>query len=147
MQVILLEDVLPLGKAGDLVKVADGYGRNYLIPQKKAIASTEKNLKMLEHQKREVHRTMEKRRKDIQKVAQDIESLSCTLARSVGESGKLFGSVTSMDIESFLKEKGIDIDRKKILLDEPLKSVGIFSVPIKLHADVIAQLKVSVVQE
>ena len=147
MQVILLEDMPSLGKAGDLVKVSDGYGRNFLVPQKKAMVSTEKNLKMLEHQKREVQSRTEKRRKDIQKVAQEIENLSCTLARSVGESGKLFGSVTSMDIESFLKEREIEVDRKKILLDEPIKSVGMYTVPIKLHTDVIAQLKVWVVQE
>jgi large subunit ribosomal protein L9 len=147
MQIILLEDVPSLGRAGDMVKVSDGYGRNFLIPQKKAIVSTEKNLKMLEHQKREVQRTMEKKRKDVQKVAQEIENLSCNIARSVGESGKLFGSVTSMDIEAFLKEKGIDVDRKKILLDEPIKSVGMYSVPVKLHTDVVARLKVWVVEE
>src|SRR5512136_660880 len=101
MKVVLLENVPSLGKAGDLVKVSDGYGRNFLIPQKKAIASTEKNLKMLEHQKRDVQRKIEKKRKDVQKVAQEIENLSCTIPRSVGESGKLFGSVTSMDIEGF----------------------------------------------
>jgi large subunit ribosomal protein L9 len=147
MQVILLEDVLSLGKAGDRVKVADGYGRNFLIPQKKAIVSTEKNLKMLEHQKRDVQRKIEKKRKDIQKVAEEIENLSFSIARSVGESGKLFGSVTSMDIEAFLKERGIEIDRKKILLDEPIKSVGMYTVAVKLHPDVIAKLKVWVVQE
>ena len=147
MQVILLEDVPSLGKAGDRVKVADGYGRNFLIPQKKAIVSTEKNLKMLEHQKRDVQRKIEKKRKDIQKVAEEIENLSFSIARSVGESGKLFGSVTSMDIEAFLKERGIEIDRKKILLDEPIKSVGMYTVAVKLHPDVIAKLKVWVVQE
>jgi len=147
MQVILLEDVPSLGKAGDLVKVADGYGRNFLIPQKKAIVSTEKNIKMLDHQKRDVQRGIEKKRRDVQKVAEEIENLSCTLARSVGESGKLFGSVTSMDIEGFLKERGIEVDRKKIHIEEPIKSVGVYSVPIKLHPEVIANLKVWVVQE
>lgn len=147
MQVILLEDVSPLGKAGDHVKVADGYGRNYLIPKKKAILATEKSIKVLEHQKRLVQHRMAKTKKDIQKMVQEIESLSCTLAKAVGESGKLFGSVTSMDIEAYLKENGIEVDRKKIQLDEPIKSVGQFTVPIKLHADVVAQLKVWVVQE
>jgi len=147
MQVILLEDVSPLGKAGDLVKVADGYGRNYLIPKKKAILATEKNIKVLEHQKRLVQHRMAKTKKDIQKMAQEIETLSCTFARAMGESGKLFGSVTSMDIEAYLKENGIEVDRKKIHLDEPIKSVGKFAVPIKLHPDVVAQLKVWVVQE
>ena len=147
MQVILLEDVTSLGKTGDLVKVSDGYGRNYLIPQKKAILATEKNLKALEHQKRLVQHRVSKARKDVQKLAQEIESLSCTFAKPVGESGKLFGSVTTMEIEAYLKENGIDLDRKKIHLEEPIKSVGMYSVPIKLHPELIAHLKVWVVQE
>ena len=147
MQVILLEDILSLGKAGDLVKVSDGYGRNYLIPQKKAILATEKGLKMLEHQKRQVQVRMGKMKKDLDKVAQQIEGLSCTFTKSVGESGKLFGSVTSMEIETVLKENGINVDRKKIVLDEPIKSIGVFTVPIKLHPEIVAQLKVWVVQE
>jgi large subunit ribosomal protein L9 len=147
MQVILLEDVSSLGKAGDLVKVSDGYGRNYLVPQKKAILATEKNIKALDHQKRLVQHRMAKTKKDIQKMAQEIESLSCTFAKAVGESGKLFGSVTSMEIETFLKENGLEVDRKKIHLEEPIKSVGMYTVPIKLHPDVTAQLKVWVVQE
>ena len=147
MQVILLEDVSSLGKAGDLVKVSDGFGRNYLIPQKKAILATEKNIKVLEHQKRLVQHRMAKTKKDIQRMAQEIENLSCTFAKAVGESGKLFGSVTSMEIEAYLKENGIEVDRKKIHLEEPIKSVGMFTVPIKLHPDVIANLKVWVVQE
>lgn len=147
MQVILLEDIPSLGKAGDLVKVSDGYGRNFLIPQKKAILATEKGLKMLEHQKRQVQHRMGKMKKDLDKVAQQIEALSCTFTKSVGESGKLFGSVTSMEIETYLKENGIEVDRKKIVLDEPIKSIGMFTVPIKLHPEIVAQLKVWVVQE
>jgi len=147
MQVILLEDVPSLGKVGDQVKVSDGYGRNYLIPKKKAILATEKSLKVLEHQKRQVQQRMGKAKKDAGKIAQQIETLSCTFVKTVGESGKLFGSVTSMEIESYLKENGIDVDRKKILLEEPIKNLGMFTVPIKLHPEVTAQLKVWVVQE
>jgi len=147
MQVILLEDVPALGKSGESVKVSEGYGRNYLIPQKKAILATEKGIKILEHQKREVQQRMGKAKKDVEKVAEQIEKLSCTFAKPVGESGKLFGSVTSMEIESFLKENGIDVDRKKILLEEPIKNLGMFTVPIKLHPELTAQLKVWVVQE
>jgi len=147
MQVILLEDVSSLGKAGDLVKVAAGFGRNYLIPHKKAVPATEKSIKTLEHQKRLVQHRMAKTKKDIQRTAQEIETLSCTFAKSVGESGKLFGSVTTMEIETYLKENGIDVDRKKIHLEEPIKSVGMFTVPIKLRPDVVANLKVWVVQE
>jgi len=85
--------------------------------------------------------------KDAEKVAQQIEKLSCTFAKNAGESGKLFGSVTSMDIEAFLKENGIEVDRKKILLEEPIKNIGVFTVPIKLHPEVTAHLKVWVIQE
>jgi large subunit ribosomal protein L9 len=147
MQVILLEDIPSLGKSGDLVKVSDGYGRNHLIPKKKAVFATEKNLKMLDHQKRLVQHRLGKMKKDAESLAQEIEKLSCTIAKSAGESGKLFGSVTSMEIESYLKENGIDIDRKRILLEEPIKSVGMYTVPIRLHAEVTAPLKVWVVQE
>jgi large subunit ribosomal protein L9 len=147
MQVILLEDVPALGKVGDTVKVSEGYGRNYLIPQKKAILATEKGINILEHQRREVQQRMGKVKKDMDKVVQEIEKLSCTFAKTVGESGKLFGSVTSMEIESFLKENGIDVDRKKIQLEEPIKNLGMFTIPIKLHPELTAHLKVWVVQE
>jgi large subunit ribosomal protein L9 len=147
MKVILLENIPSLGKAGDLVKVSDGYGRNYLIPQKKAVLATEKSLKVIEHQKRLIQQRMEKVKKDAEKLGQQIENLSCTFAKTVGESGKLFGSVTSMDIENFLKENGIKVDRKKIALDEPIKNLGVSNVPIKLHPEVTTHLKVWVVQE
>ncbi len=147
MQVILLEDIPSLGKVGDLVKVSDGYGRNYLIPKKKAIFATEKNLKALQHQKALVQQRQNKMKKDATRIAQELETLSCTFKKHVGESGKLFGSVTSMEIEAFLKEKGFEIDRKKILLEEPIKSLGLHTVPIKLHPEITAHLKVWVEQE
>ena len=147
MQIILLENIPSLGKAGDLVKVSDGYGRNYLIPQKKAILATEKSLKVIEHQKRQVQQRIEKAKKDAEKLGQRIEKLSCTFVKPVGESGKLFGSVTSMDIENYLKENEIEVDRKKISLEEPIKNLGVFTVPIKLHPEVTTHLKVWVVQE
>ena len=147
MKVVLLENVPSLGKAGDLVKVSDGYGRNYLVPQNKAIPATEKSLKVIEHQKRLVQQRMEKAKKDAEKLGREIEKLSCTFAKTVGESGKLFGSVTSMDIEAYLKENGFGVDRKKITLEEPIKNLGMFTVPIKLHPEVTTHLKVWVVQE
>lgn len=147
MQVILLENVPSLGKTGDLVKVSNGYGRNYLIPQKKALLATEKSLKAIEHQKRQVQQRTEKTIKDAEKMSQRIEKFSCTFVKTVGESGKLFGSVTSMDIENYLKENGIEVDRKKISLEEPIKNLGVFTVPIKLHPEVTTHLKVWVVQE
>ncbi len=147
MQVILLEDIASLGKGGDLVKVSDGYARNYLIPKKKAILATEKNVKMLQHQKQQVQHRIGKTKEDAQKLAERIDQFSCTLPKAVGESGKLFGSVTSMEIESCLKQNGILVDRKRIFLEEPIKSLGMFTVPIKLHPEVTANLKISVVQE
>ncbi len=147
MQVILLEDIPSLGKAGDVVKVADGYGRNYLLPQKKAIQATEKNLKTLEHQKRLIQQKVGKRRTEAERMAQKIENLTCTFYRNVGESGKLFGAITSMDIVTYLKEQGIEVDRKKIHLEEPIKNVGNYNVPIKLHPEITATLRVWVVQQ
>ncbi|MBM4278638.1 MAG: 50S ribosomal protein L9 [Deltaproteobacteria bacterium] len=147
MQVILLEDIPSLGKVGELVKVSDGYGRNYLIPKKKAVFATEKNLKTLQHEKALVQQRLGKMKKDAVKMAQEIEKLSCTFAKNVGESGKLFGSVTSMEIEAFLKENGMDVDRKKIILEEPIKNLGMYTVAIKLQPQVTAHLKVWVVQE
>jgi large subunit ribosomal protein L9 len=147
MQVILLEDIPSLGKIGDMVKVSDGYGRNYLIPKKKAVFATEKNLKTLQHEKSLVQQRLGKMKKDAGKMVQEIEKLSCTFAKNVGESGKLFGSVTSMEIEAFLKENGLDVDRKKILLEEPIKNLGMYTVAIKLQPEITAHLKVWVVQE
>ncbi|MBM4350456.1 MAG: 50S ribosomal protein L9 [Deltaproteobacteria bacterium] len=147
MQVILLEDIPSLGKVGDQVKVSDGYGRNFLIPKKKAVFATEKNLKALQHEKALVQHRLGKMKKDAVKMAQEIENLSCTFAKTVGESGKLFGSVTSMEIEAFLKENGMEVDRKKIVLEEPIKNLGMHTVAIKLQPEVIAHLKVWVVQE
>jgi large subunit ribosomal protein L9 len=147
MQIVLLEDVPTLGRAGDTVKVSDGYGRNYLIPRKKAILATDKNIKNLEHQKRQIQQQLGNRKKDAERMAEQIEKLSCTFAKTVGESGKLFGSVTSMEIENYLKENGIDVGRKKILMEEPIKNLGMFTIPIKIHPEVTANLKVWVVQE
>jgi large subunit ribosomal protein L9 len=109
--------------------------------------ATEKSLKALEHQKRLVQQRMGKTKKDAERLAQQIQALSCTFTKPVGESGKLFGSVTSMEIEEYLKENGINVDRKKIQLEEPIKNLGMFTVPIKLHPEVTAHLKVWVVQE
>ncbi|MGQ9509507.1 MAG: 50S ribosomal protein L9 [Thermodesulfobacteriota bacterium] len=147
MQVILLEDVPFLGKAGEVVKVAEGYGRNYLIPKKKAIQATEKNLKALEHQKRLVQQKVGKMKIEAERLAKKIENLTCTFYRNVGESGKVFGSVTSMDIEAFLRENGIEVDRKKIHLEEPIKNLGSYQIPIRLHPEVTATLRLWVAQQ
>ncbi len=147
MKVILTQDIVGLGNIGDLITVKDGFGRNYLVPQGKAIQATSQNIKKLEHQKRQIREKIEKTKREALRLAARIESISCTVAKAVGEEDKLFGSVTSMDIESSLKLEGIEIDRKKINLPEPIKSLGIYNIPIKLHPEVTAILKLWVVKE
>ncbi|MDY7033647.1 MAG: 50S ribosomal protein L9 [Thermodesulfobacteriota bacterium] len=146
MKVILLEEIPSLGKVGDVVKVANGYGRNYLIPQKKALEATTKNVKVWERQKSLFESKLDKAKRDAEKLAIQIESLSCTVSKQAGEEDRLFGSVTTMDIEESLKRDDIEIDRKKILLEEPIKKLGIYTVPVKLHPEVMANLKVWVVK-
>lgn len=147
MEVILLENVPSLGKAGDIVQVAVGYGRNFLIPKKLAMEATPQNIRLWEKQ-REVFR--HKKSKELERAreeAQRIESLSFTLRRTAGESEKLFGSVTSLDLQKVLQEHGILVDRKKILLPHPLKKLGSFSIPIRLHPEVTAQINIQIVAE
>jgi len=147
MEVILLENVPSLGKAGDIVQVAVGYGRNFLIPQKLAMEATPQNIRIWEQQ-REVFR--HKKSKELERVreeAQRIESISFTIRRTAGESEKLFGSVTSLDLQKALQEQGIVVDRKKILLPHPLKKLGSYSIPIKLHPEVTAQMNIQIVSD
>lgn len=147
MQVILKEHLEKLGHAGDLVNVKSGYARNYLIPKKLAILADAKNIKQLEHQKKLESAIREKHVKDCEKLAKTIEGLSLTIVRKAGENDRLFGSVTSMDIAEALQKEGVEIDRKKIILDDPIKSLGIYQVPIRLHQKVTANSKVWVVKE
>ena len=147
MEVILLENVPSLGKAGDIVQVAVGYGRNFLIPQKLALEATPQNIRIWEQQ-REVFR--HKKSKELERAreeAQRIESISFTIRRTAGESEKLFGSVTSLDLQKALQEQGIVVDRKKILLPHPLKKLGSYSIPIKLHPEVTAQMNIQIVSD
>lgn len=147
MEVILLEDVPVLGKMGEIIKVADGYGRNYLIPKGLAKVATSKNVKALEHDKRLIEHKRNRVKKQAQKLAEKIESLSITIPQAVGEQDKLYGSVTSMDIERYLKQEGIEIERKHIELEEPIKSLGIYNINVKVHPEVSAKLKVWVIKE
>jgi large subunit ribosomal protein L9 len=146
MEVILLEDIPALGKMGDVVKVADGYGRNFLIPKKKAMRATSKKIKTLEHERRLIQERLEKSLGEAERLAKRLEDYSCTIAKPVGETGKLFGAVTSMEIEQNLLENGFKVDRKSIILEEPIKSLGIYTVPVKLDPSVTANLKVWVVK-
>ena len=147
MQVILREDIDKLGKIGDLVKVADGYARNFLVPGKKAIEATPKNLNAMDHAKKMVSDRLRKLKKEAAADADRIKGLSVTIKAKVGEEGKLFGSVTSMDIAEAMKAQGVVIDKRKIVLDEPIKRLGDFTITVKLHSDVTADFKVSVVAE
>lgn len=147
MKVILKEDIPKLGTMGETVQVAPGYGRNYLIPQGKAVLATSKNFKELEHQRQLILRKAELIRKDAESFAEKFRGLTLTLARKVVEEDKIYGSVSVSDISQALEEAGVEIERKLIKLDEPIKSLGEFQVPVKVHADVTAEITVQVVTE
>lgn len=147
MKVILKEDIPKLGTMGETVQVAPGYGRNYLIPQGKAVLATSKNFKELEHQRQLILRKAELIRKDAESFAEKFRGLTLTLARKVGEEDKIYGSVSVSDISQALEEAGVEIERKLIKLDAPIKSLGEFQVPVKVHADVTAEITVQVVTE
>ena len=144
MKVILKENIDNLGHIGDIVKVAPGYARNYLIPKGLAVEATERNAKALEHLKRQMEYKKNKVLEQAKGLAARIEAISINLAHQAGEEGKLFGSVTNMELAEHLKAQGIEIDRKKIMLAEPLKHVGEFTATVKLHPEVSANLKVNI---
>jgi large subunit ribosomal protein L9 len=144
MKVILKENIESLGHIGDIVKVAPGYARNFLVPKGFAIEATEKNAKALEHDKRQLAYKKNKTLESARTLAAKLEGLAIELVHQAGEEGKLFGSVTNMEIAAYLTEKGFDIDRKKIVLVESIKQVGEVSVPVKIHPEVVATLKVTV---
>jgi len=147
MEVILREHVDNLGRRGDVVKVAAGYARNYLLPRKLALAVTSNNTRQIEREKKiaEVHEAEERSQADA--IAQRIAQLEIEIARRVGENNTLYGSVTSADIAHALQAKGFEVDKRKIQLSDPLKALGESTVPIKIHRDVTAQLRVKVVPE
>ncbi len=147
MQVILREDIDKLGKIGDLVKVAPGYARNFLVPNNKAIEATPKNVHAMEHAKKMVADRMRKLKKEAAADADRIKALAITIKAKAGEEGKLFGSVTSMDIAEAMKAQGVVIDKRRIVLEEPIKRLGDHTITVKLHADVTAEFKLSVVAE
>jgi len=147
MKVILKQSVPSLGKAGDLVKVNDGYARNLLIPKGLAIEANEKNIKTLEYDKKHILQKAAKEHKTADDLALALNNVTLTMSRKVGDQDKIFGSVTNKDIEAALKEKGYDIERKMIIHDEQIKSVGEFKIKIKLLPGVEAQLKLIVVGE
>jgi large subunit ribosomal protein L9 len=147
MKVILLEDVTKVGRRGEVRDVSDGYARNFLIPKKLALGATEGNLKNLEHIKKQANAKAERVRGEAAGVRDRIEALVYEERRQASEEGKLFGSVTSQDLVDFLDKHGIKVERRRVHLDEPIKTLGESTVPIRLHADVTAQLRVSVMRE
>ena len=147
MEVILREHVDHLGRRGDLVKVADGYARNYLLPRKMALLATAGNKKVIEREKVKFDATEAEEQKAAQAIADRLASVEIEIGRKVGETDALFGSVTNADIAEALAAKGFDIDRRTIALHEPIKKLSETSVPVKLHRDVVVNVKVKVVAE
>ncbi len=147
MELILKEDVPKLGSKGDVVKVAEGFGRNYLLPQKLAILANKGNKAVIEQMKAAGVRRSAKEKVQAEELAKQYDGLSVSFTRKSGENDQLFGSVTSGDIAEALGKKGMELDRRKIQLHEPLKTVGEFMVPVKLHKDVTVHLKVVIEKE
>jgi len=147
MKIILRQDVQNLGAAGEIVKVKPGYARNFLLPKGMALQATDANMRRYESEKKQLSWKIEQEKRKAEELAKLLENVSCTITVQVGEEDKLFGSVTSQNIAEALETQGHKIDKRKILLDEPIKSLGIYSVPIKLHSEVEAKVKVWVVKE
>jgi large subunit ribosomal protein L9 len=147
MEVILREYVENLGRRGDIVKVAPGYARNYLLPHKLALAVTDANKQQIEREKKVAEVREAEERGQAEAVAQRMAELEIEIARRVGEHETLYGSVTSADIAHALEAKGFEVDRRRIQLAEPLKALGEFTIPVKIHRDVTAQVKVKVVPQ
>ena len=147
MKVILKQDVDKLGKTGDVVKVAPGYGRNFLIPRRLAVPATDGNMKIVEIERVAGARRDQREKKSAEIVAREIAKLVVTLRRKSGEGGTLYGSVTSLDIADYLITHKIDIDKRKIQLEEPIKSLGEYQVPIRLHREVTVPIRVIVEAE
>ncbi len=144
VKLILSEDVPKLGEAGELVSVKPGFARNYLLPQGKAILATDARVKELEHHKRQIAEKIAKERKALGAERDRIEQIVLEVSAQAGEEGKLFGSVTAMQIAALLEEKGVQVDRRKIELAEPIKETGEHTVPVRLHREVTARVKVVV---
>ena len=147
MKVILLDDVGTLGHRGEVREVSDGYARNFLIPQKRALTATPGNLKNLAHIKSQQEAKASRIKAEAESLRARIEALVCEERRQASEDGKLFGSVTTQDLADFLARQNIPIEKRRILVEEPIKGLGEFVVPIRLHPEVTAQLKVVVVRE
>jgi large subunit ribosomal protein L9 len=147
MRIVLKADVENLGRRGEIVKVSDGYARNFLLPKGKALLATEGNLKTIDREKRRYVVLQTKEKEEAEGVARKISGISCTIVRKVGENEVLYGSVTASDVAEFLAKEGVAVDKRRILLDEPIKALGIYTIPVRLHPEVSAEVKVWVVKE
>lgn len=147
MKMILLKDVEKLGGAGDIITVKDGHARNYLIPKGLALSATEENIKTAELNKKQKAEALEKERQEAAKLSDAISKVSCTIAVEAGRDDKLFGSVTNVDVQKALEAEGIVVDKKKIEIKEHMGQIGIYQVPIKLHPEITAILKLWVVKK
>jgi large subunit ribosomal protein L9 len=147
MEVILREHVDNLGKRGEIVKVADGYARNFLLPRKLALPATDGNRKHVERERRIVEAREAAEKVQAEAIAARLNMIDIAITRRVGETDQLYGSVTAVDIADYLKGKGFEIDRRKLILPEPIKAIGEHTVPLKLHREVTVPLKVRVVKE
>ena len=147
MEVILREHVDNLGKRGEIVKVADGYARNYLLPRKLALPANEGNRKHVERERKIMESREAEEKSSAEAIFSRLSLIDISIARRVGDTEQLYGSVTTADIADYLKAKGFDVDRRKLILPEPIKSLGEYDVPLKLHREVTVPLKVKVVKE
>ncbi len=147
MKVILKQKYETLGDVGEIVNVKDGYARNFLIPKGIALEANKRNLKIIEQEKKRLQAIENRIRREAEELAKKLSSVSVTAEVQVGEEDRVFGAVTSQDIAELLKNKGFAIDRRKIMMEEPLKALGVYEVPIKLHPDVEAKIKVWVVKQ
>ncbi len=147
MKIILKEDLKDLGKCGEVIQVKDGYARNYLFPKNLAIPATKGNLRSINEVTRQKKIRDDKKIKGDEKLKADLEKISITAEVRVGEEDRIFGSVTSQDIAGLLKEKGFEVDKRKIELDEPIKALGVYTIPVKIHGELVANLKLWVVKK
>lgn len=146
MKIILRDDREKLGKRGEVVEAAPGYARNFLLPRGLALEATPKNMKLFEEEKKIEAAHKRKEEKEVKELSTKLSEISCTITVQTGEDEKLYGSVTSLDIAEALAREGFEIDKRKIILDEPIKALGVYHIPIKLHPDVTAEVKVWVVK-
>ncbi len=147
VEVLLREDVEHLGRRGQIVRVKAGYARNYLLPRGLAVLATAANVKVIEQEKQRLERREARERAQAEAVAERLKELVLTFPRKVGDQDMLFGSVTAMDIAAALAERGIEVDRRKILLEHPIKYLGEYTIPVKLHREVTAEIRIQVVRE